>query len=575
MHWPPVPTLIYDGAGRMGLCAMPYFSESGRTEGIIDGIHVAANSVHTMAAEVYKEDILEAMKILGIRSSEVDTGVMLVEGEAQAIPGLSHIGKTTKPIFQPKSRDHLSTGLDLPYKENWKMSVISRNSQTVLDASEGFFEHNIGIHREIMNTPTSLDLDAKYESLSVEAAIFGQPDIPGFSPKKGAGPFLTGNNETRETVVDFENKKIRPDFYRRIMTYLLMWASCIVTPHAVSAIFKDEVVKATKKKGRMFFVCDFALNVALKTIWAPIVVRTICKMKTGPHIGFNPLGMAGRMLYSELTSKSQRVDAADASFWDQTFYIHFVDYLILDISTKTQINQVQLNTLKYSLLSALHPWIIIGEDVYTSVGMMPSGCWLTTFLNSLYNDWRLRVCWNMWLVQNPCFPSVPYETVNSSVTTGDDSLRSYLDTYKGYLVTFDPEFVAKYSRILFDLRITAADKSDNIRLVPILEAEFLKRKFKFCRGQIFMALDPRVIYRMVLYVSSGLPFNEAFSTNYSTALREAWFHGEEFYETFRSQVNCSLEESGRAELKSFIPFNKYDFFLQGEEGTEWNVKFDL
>nr|WPR17961.1 MAG: RNA-dependent RNA polymerase [Owegonang virus 2] len=90
--------------------------------------------------------------------------------------------------------------------------------------------------------------------------------------------------------------------------------------------------------------------------------------------------------------------------------------------------------------------------------------------------------------------------------------------------------------------ITAPDKSVHIKARTIYEIEFLKHNFYQKNGVFYTKVMDKVIYQLLGYIrtTTKLPVKVQMQVNVTDAMRFAFWHGPDFYEELRKQVNMEF-----------------------------------
>lgn len=122
------------------------------------------------------------------------------------------------------------------------------------------------------------------------------------------------------------------------------------------------------------------------------------------------------------------------------------------------------------------------------------------------------------------------------VNAADDILIVFTNFILG-IFTFQ-EFIDEYG--LLGIKITGADKSDNIELTNLSNADFLKMKFRY--DGVFWKPYPRdtIITQLLNWQRKTNGYHEQFYINLLAAFRFKYWHGEELYEKLREEVNTVL-----------------------------------
>lgn len=129
-----------------------------------------------------------------------------------------------------------------------------------------------------------------------------------------------------------------------------------------------------------------------------------------------------------------------------------------------------------------------------------------------------------------------------SIKAADDILVALSPLARQYIKPQD--IVEGYRNLGFE--ITAPDKISKITAKHLTEVQFLKNGFSLSEGMYTIYPNESQIYQMLNWVRTGtsLSFDEQMRTNFGTAMRFAFWRGDEFYETLRDDLNSLCAKAG-------------------------------
>lgn len=171
-----------------------------------------------------------------------------------------------------------------------------------------------------------------------------------------------------------------------------------------------------------------------------------------------------------------------------------------------------------------------GDIVYRTNFGNPSGNPLTTHMNSLVNQFLVRLAY-MACVDTAKFP---FQQNVELAVYGDDAILGVSESVKSNFNFF----TCKTAMADAGIKITWPSKRDEDErpFSGICELNFLKRGFRMNQeyGHIVGPMDKDVIYETPLWIKDGMDPTDATVENYKTNLREAALHGKAFFDEYRA-----------------------------------------
>lgn len=212
-------------------------------------------------------------------------------------------------------------------------------------------------------------------------------------------------------------------------------------------------------------------------------------------------------------------------------------------------------------------------DLVSFLRNNPSGHLLTVIINSICGSVYLRIGYNKATGR----PMSQYRYDVRAITYGDDVIVSVSDNVK-HLFNFET-----YQKAMGDLNIvfTPASKTGDSYTFKLLEEmDFLKRSFVFDDNlnRYKSPLNDKSIKKslMVCLRSKTITAEEQIVATLSSAHREAWQHGEVYFNNFDSLVKRIIEKH---ELQSyvtkttFLTFDDLFLYYKGEKTILFTSNF--
>nr|WPV63479.1 MAG: RNA-dependent RNA polymerase [Wenzhou shrew picorna-like virus 5] len=219
--------------------------------------------------------------------------------------------------------------------------------------------------------------------LTLEQAVFGEDDGVNTSIEQttSVGWPWKRNNRRRKEFFDLETKWISDELREAVQKYLNGEHSDTVVLDSL----KDERIKIEKyNKGdtRVFTICDFTLNIALKMLFGDFVHYIQKRFETCPvKLGISPLPYDWTKLYDFLTENEGGLIAGDMSGWDHR--CHF-EVMMGVIDWINEWYDDEYREIRYELARmTFEPLHLCDGALYRARAGMPSGSYLTTPVNSL------------------------------------------------------------------------------------------------------------------------------------------------------------------------------------------------
>jgi len=309
---------------------------------------------------------------------------------------------------------------------------------------------------------------------------------------------------------------------------------------------KDEVL--SKEKCRIFFASSMSLVYNVRKYFLPIVrVFQMNPLITECAVGINAHGPEWEDLRGFIHGK-ENLFGGDYGSYDTK-----LSSQLLMAAFSVLINCAKLchySEDDISIMRALVADVVFavinydGNLLQMTLGVHISGNPLTVILNGICGSLNLRA---YFFSANPTFmkDAVTFRSCVNLITYGDDNIGTVNGKNCNFTIKGASEFLAKYGQIY-----TMPDKESELAdyLQPD-EDEFLKRNSVYIPelDRHLGALNVNSMHKMLhCYVrnrKSPLTEEQACAQNIDTVLLEAFNHGREFYEDYRTKMKIIAERS--------------------------------
>nr|WPV63464.1 MAG: RNA-dependent RNA polymerase [Wenzhou shrew picorna-like virus 1] len=400
----------------------------------------------------------------------------------------------------------------------------------------------------------------KRRVLTIEEAVFGEEDGINGSIEQNTSvgwPWKLSNRK-RSEFFNIEQRTMTDEFRDAVAAYLEGQNFDTV----VLDTLKDERVKQEKyEKGdtRVFTICDFTLNTALKMLFGDFVHYLQARCHECPvKIGISPLPSDWTKLYDALVANGGGLIAGDMSGWDHR--CHF-EVMMGVVDWINEWYDDEYKEIRYELARmSFEPIHLCDGNVYRSRGGMPSGSYLTTPINSLgvltyiymfaqsIVGEDLGVDNRLWLV-----PAV----------YGDDHVVAVAK----HPSINQQSFCAWFKK----LGIIYTDESKNAPTRPytnIDEVAFLKRSFRKHDGYVWGPLPEENLLEQVQWYRRSATQRKKSQQQLSeeildTVLNEFFFHGREVYNKRKKQLLEYAMQNARLDVSNGAPSyeHKWEQFM--------------
>jgi hypothetical protein len=302
----------------------------------------------------------------------------------------------------------------------------------------------------------------------------------------------------------------------------------IIFPVIFSDTLKDEtrpILKVEEGKTRVFsagpvvftivfrkYFLDFIMHVQEGYIDNEIAVGINCK---DPHSW-------GR-LFRHLQQRGEDVFAGDFSNYDGTLNPQVLEAIFCKIDEWYGGTVYDTNVrmaLMHCVINAVH---IKKDYLYQWTHGQPSGCPITSIINSIYNSVMARICY---YDLDPTFPR--FSDNVSMISYGDDNVFNFPPWFyeDGYLSLF----CDRYSK--FGMTYTDAKKTGKPTISTIYDVDFLKRRFHFVEDWLCAPLDLDSCLDTLNWVKGKHNLAQNLEERVRDVLDELMHHGREIFDKY-------------------------------------------
>lgn len=329
-------------------------------------------------------------------------------------------------------------------------------------------------------------------------------------------------------------------------------------------ILKDEPISLAKVeacKVRAFTVLPFAFNLLLKQYFGPLM--NLCRHHCfffETAIGMNACGPEWTKLHDWL-SDFPHWGAADNSFFDVKESTHeaiAVIDLMLRLCRMCNYTEEELTICRGLLFGCVYTTRVIKGDVFYASFMMSTGFWLTILINTFRNCLQRRYCF-IYLRPDP---NLIFREGIHQMTLGDDNVSTTIWPW------FHQKAIQAASREFGGVVTDAHKRLDIALFEDPSEVTFLKRSF-VRRGDVVLApIEIKTLIKMATLRirNKNLMECDHACTLYSNIMAEAWMHGEEVFNEFRSVIDEIIAERGYHSI--FLKLEPYERYVTAHAANQ-------
>jgi len=292
------------------------------------------------------------------------------------------------------------------------------------------------------------------------------------------------------------------------------------------ACLKDEIVKVSKTKSRIFFSVDSVNMVLSRCFFSPLAgICTQLPLLTECILGVNNHSSH----WGDLQSYLKEVGTDFCFDGDYTDYdlstpkdiIQAADEVMIYLLRWCGYSGLELDMARTLLLEGSEPNVLMGPYMYRLHKGHISGNYLTYIRNSIMNSIIDRMCYRELTGRSD------FDLQVRTLKGGDDVATSYSGVDGRYNMENISAFLWRKG-----FKYTSAMKDGtSLRYKPLSEVTFLKRWFVERDGAVLSPIDPNSMVKMLTWTNSGL-LHEQLLGSVESALREAYHYGKDYFDAF-------------------------------------------
>nr|QMU24007.1 replicase [Babaco cheravirus 1] len=317
---------------------------------------------------------------------------------------------------------------------------------------------------------------------------------------------------------------------------------------------KDEKVNSSKvyqkPKTRLFTILPVDYNILVRKYFLSFVSQFMARHNEMPtKVGIDATSNEWSILYHSLRAKGNNWFNGDYTRFDgitprsvligivRRINKRFCNKNSFAITDKTlSINGDSARIMLMDMASTRYG--LTNGDLWYVTSGIPSGFPLTVIVNSLVNQFFIHFTYLKLMKAEECKalrPLFAFKQLVNYAVYGDDNLVSVHDTISDRfnLVTISDSLRAHGVTLK-----NGANKDEEVLspFYPCEKVDFLKRKFSVLQGHIVAPLNPVNITERLHWIRKGLGAADATLENCKTAMFEAMFHGEGYYNNLANKI---------------------------------------
>lgn len=310
------------------------------------------------------------------------------------------------------------------------------------------------------------------------------------------------------------------------------------------ASLKDEPVKISKSKVRVFQAAPVALKMILREYFLPIASHlSMFPLLSECAVGINPYNEEWDEMHKHIVKNGEdNIVAGDYSAYDQRMSSTLTSAafsIMIELAAIAGYSRDDLEIMKSVAADVIYPIVAYNGTLVQLFGSNPSGHNLTVYVNSIVNSLISRCAF---FKEYPT--SLSFREAVSMMTYGDDDIGSVGPEWTNYNNISKSNYITSIGMVY----TPPSKEGAHVRLMNIGEVDFLKRKSTYNEicGRYMGALESASIFKSlhVRMLSSEISDDQWAGSVVDSAIREMFAHGEENYERFRSQMIQVAEDCG-------------------------------
>lgn len=414
--------------------------------------------------------------------------------------------------------------------------------------------------KRVVNTVPEPDHCRVLTDEEAVAGIEGDPFVAPINRKSSPGypytKFKAGKPGKTKWLGDIEYK-LDPEIKEEMRIVIENAKKNKRTPTIWTDTLKDErrpIAKVRAGKTRVFAAGPMVYTLVFRKYFLGFAAHCAKnRIDNEISVGTNVYSMDWTRTAERLCSKGNKVIAGDFANFDGTLVLEILAEIVEivndhynDGEENAQIRRV----LWKEIVNSVH---VCGDDVYLWTHSQPSGCPITSILNSLYNSISMRYVW-MSVMPAEFLTMQAFNNHVAMVSFGDDNCVGISDSVIDH---FNQLTIADgYSEI----GMTYTDETKTGEMVPyrsIHDIAYLKRKFVWNEEehQWVAPLDIDVVLEMINWVRGDFDLEQKTTENMQTSAFELSLHGRETFEHWIPKYEAASRSFQTRPL--FLTYNEY------------------
>jgi ribA/ribD-fused uncharacterized protein len=276
-----------------------------------------------------------------------------------------------------------------------------------------------------------------------------------------------------------EDQKMKPFLENAVNDVLESWKDGYAYPVMFNATLKDErrtLDRVAAKKTRVFTAGSVEKTIADRSLFADFIVQFKTHRLDLMHCyGINASSLEWNDMAWIHRQMGSRHAAADYSGYDASLTAQLISHAY-EVIARFYPNEVDRRMIDCSSVECRNHFVYMFGEVYQCAQGNPSGCAMTTVVNSVINHLLLSYAWIRHFTREGHNDMVSYQAWRKNFVChvyGDDFIYTVSDAARSFTCKAYAEALRETGQ-----EITAPDKSETIRdFIPWGELSLLKRSF--------------------------------------------------------------------------------------------------
>jgi len=316
---------------------------------------------------------------------------------------------------------------------------------------------------------------------------------------------------------------------------------------------------------RTFTILPVDFNMCVRTMFMDFSTLVMSNRHVlPPQVGINPESMEWTELFQRLTKNAEIGFAGDYKNFDGQICPEIFQ-MVAEICNELYDDGEENATARCVLMSeACSRMTLCKETVFNIRRGMPSGFPLTVIVNSIANWTYLLLAWlalaRKWAPELATCEGFE-SNVECAVYGDDNCVAISYDVVEWYNLKTVATWLSQYSITLTDSNKQLAEKAE--ATIPIKEMTFLKREFiRAKKDGMFMLcpLDTQSIEERIKWVRMSSEVDNVTLTkeNISNSMRDAFYHGEEYFNSLKKTINKACVVAELPELCTKLQYSELE-----------------